>query len=93
MKFFIFGVCNKVYIINFEKMVLFFNNVFNYFLGVVFKKGKIFFVGIKCVVGEVVKDVVFKCDQYYVNKCWLGGMLINWKIVCQLIKCFKDFEQ
>lgn len=92
MKLFIFGVCNKVYIINFEKIVLMFNEVLVELNKIVFCKGKIFFVGIKCVVSEAVKDVVLSCDQFFVNYCWLGGMLINWKIVCQFIKCLKDLE-
>lgn len=92
MKSFIFGARNKVYIINFEKIVSMFNEVLVELNKIVFRKGKIFFVGIKRVVSEAVKDVVLSCDQFFVNYRWLGGMLINWKIVRQFIKRLKDLE-
>lgn len=62
MKSFIFGARNKVYIINFEKIVSMFNEVLVELNKIVFRKGKIFFVGIKRVVSEAVKDVVLSCD-------------------------------
>ncbi len=86
MKPFIFGARNKVHIINLEKTVPLFNNALNYLSGVASKKGKILFVGTKRAAGEAVKDAALKCDQYYVNKRWLGGMLTNWKTVRQSIK-------
>jgi len=39
-----------------------------------------------------VKEAALKCDQFYVNKRWLGGMLTNWKTVRQSIKRLKDLE-
>ena len=92
MKPFIFGARNKVHIINLEKTVPLFNNALNYLSGVASKKGKILFVGTKRAAGEAVKDAALKCDQYYVNKRWLGGMLTNWKTVRQSIKRLKDLE-
>merc|ERR1712169_133108 len=93
MKPFIFGARNKVHIINLEKTVPLFNEALNYLSGVASKKGKILFVGTKRAAGEAVKDAALKCDQYYVNKRWLGGMLTNWKTVRQSIKRLKDLEQ
>ena len=93
MKPFIFGARNKVHIINLEKTVPLFNNALNYLSGVASKKGKILFVGTKRAAGEAVKDAALKCDQYYVNKRWLGGMLTNWKTVRQSIKRLKELEQ
>ena len=83
MKPFIFGARNKVHIINLEKTVPLFNEAMNYLSGVASKKGKILFVGTKRAAGEAVKDAAGKCDQFYVNKRWLGGMLTNWKTVRQ----------
>ena len=93
MKPFIFGARNKVHIINLEKTVPLFNEAMNYLSGVASKKGKILFVGTKRAAGEAVKDAAGKCDQFYVNKRWLGGMLTNWKTVRQSIKRLKDLEQ
>ena len=57
------------------------------------KKGKVLFVGTKRAAGDAVKEAAQKCDQFYVNKRWLGGMLTNWKTVRQSIKRLKDLEQ
>ncbi|GAC23954.1 30S ribosomal protein S2 [Paraglaciecola mesophila] len=93
MKPFIFGARNKVHIINLEKTVPLFNNALNYIGGVASKKGKILFVGTKRAASDSVRDAAVKCDQFYVNKRWLGGMLTNWKTVRQSIKRLKDLEQ
>jgi len=93
MKPFIFGARNKVHIINLEKTVPLFNEAMNYLSGVASKKGKVLFVGTKRAAGEAIKDAAVKCDQFYVNKRWLGGMLTNWKTVRQSIKRLKDLEQ
>lgn len=93
MKPFIFGARNKVHIINLEKTVPLFNNALSYVSGVASKKGKVLFVGTKRAASDAVKDAAIKCDQFYVNKRWLGGMLTNWKTVRQSIKRLKDLEQ
>jgi small subunit ribosomal protein S2 len=93
MKPYIFGARNKVHIINLEKTVPLFNNALNHLSGVAAKKGKVLFVGTKRAAGEAIKEAATKCDQFYVNKRWLGGMLTNWKTVRQSIKRLKDLEQ
>ena len=92
MKPFIFGSRNKVHIINLEKTVPLFNTALSYVSGVASKKGKVLFVGTKRAASDAVKDAAIKCDQFYVNKRWLGGMLTNWKTVRQSIKRLKDLE-
>lgn len=92
MKPFIFGARNKVHIINLEKTVPMFNDALNYLGNVAAKKGKILFVGTKRAASEAVKEAATRCDQFYVNKRWLGGMLTNWKTVRQSIKRLKDLE-
>ncbi|WP_088331650.1 30S ribosomal protein S2 [Lacimicrobium sp. SS2-24] len=93
MKPYIFGARNKVHIINLEKTVPLFNSALNYLSGVSAKKGKVLFVGTKRAASDAVKEAANRCDQFYVNKRWLGGMLTNWKTVRQSIKRLKDLEQ
>ncbi|AEY02351.1 30S ribosomal protein S2 [Oceanimonas sp. GK1] len=92
MKPYIFGASNRVHIINLEKTVPLFNDALNYLGNVASKKGKILFVGTKRAASEAVKEAATKCDQYYVNHRWLGGMLTNWKTVRQSINRLKDLE-
>lgn len=92
MKPFIFGARNKVHIINLEHTVPMFNEAMSFLEGVAAKKGKVLFVGTKRAAGTPMKEAALRCDQYYVNHRWLGGMLTNWKTVRQSIKRLKDFE-
>lgn len=92
MKPFIFGARNKVHIINLEHTVPMFNDALNYLSSVASKRGKILFVGTKRAAGEAVREAAIRCDQFYVDNRWLGGMLTNWKTVRQSINRLKDLE-
>jgi len=92
MKPFIFGIRNKVHIINLEKTLPMFNFALNELKKIASKKGRILFVGTKRAARNGVKEVATNCDQFYVNHRWLGGMLTNWKTVRQSIKRLKDLE-
>lgn len=92
MKPFIFGVRNKVHIINLEKTLLMFNNALVALNRIALRKGKILFVGTKRAASESVKEAANSCDQFFINHRWLGGMLTNWKTVRQSIKRLKDLE-
>jgi small subunit ribosomal protein S2 len=92
MKTYIFGSRDKVHIINLEQTVPMFNEALAFLSGVSAKKGKVLFVGTKRAASDAIKDAAIKCDQFYVNHRWLGGMLTNWKTVRQSIKRLKDLE-
>ena len=92
MKSYIFGARDKVHIINLEQTVPMFNEALAVLSNVSSKKGKVLFVGTKRAASDAIKDAAIKCDQFYVNHRWLGGMLTNWKTVRQSIKRLKDLE-
>ncbi|TKB50798.1 30S ribosomal protein S2 [Ferrimonas aestuarii] len=92
MKPFIFGARNRVHIINLESTVPMMNDALAFLGNVASKKGKILFVGTKRAAGQSIKESALKCDQFYVDHRWLGGMLTNWKTVRQSIKRLKDLE-
>ncbi|CUX96918.1 30S ribosomal protein S2 [Candidatus Doolittlea endobia] len=92
MKPFIFGVRNKVHIINLEHTIPLFNDALVTLNKIASRKGKILFVGTKRAASEAVEKAANGCDQFFVNHRWLGGMLTNWKTVRQSIKRLKDLE-
>lgn len=92
MKPFIFGVRNKIHIINLEKTILMFNIALIELKNIVSLKGKILFVGTKRAARESIKNTAVACNQFFVNHRWLGGMLTNWKTVRQSIRRLKDLE-
>ena len=93
MKSYIFGARDKVHIINLEQTVPMFNEALAVLSNVSSKKGKVLFVGTKRAASDAIKEAAIKCDQFYVNHRWLGGMLTNWKTVRQSIKRLKELEQ
>lgn len=57
-------------------------------------EGKTFlFVGTKRQASTLIAQEAKRCDSYYVNHRWLGGMLTNWSTVTQRIKRLKDLEK
>lgn len=92
MKPFIFGVRNKIHIIDLDQTILMFNKALNELKKIALLKGKILFIGTKRAAQESVKSTALICNQFFVNHRWLGGMLTNWKTVRQSIKRLKDLE-
>ncbi|NMP16813.1 MULTISPECIES: 30S ribosomal protein S2 [unclassified Thalassotalea] len=92
MKPFIFGARDKVHIINLETTVPMFNEALQFLADVSAKKGKVLFVGTKRAASDSVREAASKCDQFYVDHRWLGGMLTNWKTVRQSIRRLKELE-
>lgn len=57
-------------------------------------EGKTFlFVGTKRQATTLIAQEAKRCDSYYVNHRWLGGMLTNWSTMKQRIERLKDLEK
>lgn len=57
-------------------------------------EGKTFlFVGTKRQASTLIAQEAKRCDSYYVNHRWLGGMLTNWLTLKDRISYLKDLEQ
>jgi len=93
MQAYIYGVRNKVHIINLEKTYPLYQDAVNYLSSVAQKKGKILFVGTKRAAQQIIKEQAQRCGMPYVDHRWLGGMLTNYKTVRQSIKRLKELEK
>lgn len=51
------------------------------------------FVGTKREAATLIAHEAKRCEAYYVNYRWLGGMLTNWLTIKERIKRLKDLEQ
>ena len=92
MNEYIFGVRNKIHIINLEKTLPLYQDAVNFIGSVASKRGKILFVGTKRAARDIIKAEAIRCEMPYVDHRWLGGMLTNYKTVRQSIKRLKDLE-
>jgi small subunit ribosomal protein S2 len=57
-------------------------------------QGKTFiFIGTKRQASTLIAQEAKRCDSFYVNHRWLGGMLTNWSTLKERIEYLKDLEQ
>jgi small subunit ribosomal protein S2 len=52
----------------------------------------ILFVGTKRQAQDAIKEEALRCNQFYVNQRWLGGLLTNFQTIQKSIKRFKEIE-
>jgi small subunit ribosomal protein S2 len=93
MEQYIFGVRNKVHIIDLQQTVPLLYAALNTTRDIAAGGGRVLFVGTKRAASEIVAESAKKCGQYYVNHRWLGGMLTNWKTISHSIKTLRDLEE
>src|SRR5580692_3169985 len=92
MKEYIFGERNGIYIIDLQKTLKLFKDAMRY-VGEVAAQGKtVLFVGTKRQAQEAVAEEATRCNQYYVNQRWLGGLLTNMSTVQKSIKRLKELD-
>ena len=86
MQEYLFGVRNKIHIIDLAKTVPLLHQAVVACSDVVAQGGRVLFVGTKRQASEAVADSAKRSAQYFVNHRWLGGMLTNWKTITNSIK-------
>ncbi|HOB19500.1 MAG TPA: 30S ribosomal protein S2 [Candidatus Atribacteria bacterium] len=82
---YIFTDRNGIYIIDLQKTVKKFEEAYNFVRDLVANGGDILFVGTKKQAQESIESEAKRCEMYYVNQRWLGGMLTNFKTIRQRI--------
>jgi small subunit ribosomal protein S2 len=92
MKEYIFGERNGIYIIDLQKTLKLFKDAMR-FVGEMAQQGKtVLFVGTKRQAQEAVAEEATRCQMYYVNQRWLGGLLTNMLTVQKSIKRLKELD-
>jgi small subunit ribosomal protein S2 len=93
MKEYIFGERNGIYIVDLQKTLKMFKDAAR-FVGEMAAQGKnVLFVGTKRQAQEAVAEEAKRCEMFYVNQRWLGGLLTNMATVQKSIKRLKELEQ
>src|SRR5947208_2011175 len=93
MKEYIFGERNGIYIIDLQKTLKLFKDAMR-FVGEMAAQGKnVLFVGTKPQAQETISEEATRCNMYYVNQRWLGGLLTNFATVQKSIKRLKTLDQ
>ena len=92
MEPFIFGERNGIHIIDLQQTVEAFRKAIEIVKSFASKGKNILFVGTKRQASEIISSSAIKCEQYYINNRWLGGMLTNWDTIQNSIRRLKNLE-
>ena len=93
MKEYIFGERNGIHIIDLQKTVKMFKEAARFVSDVAAEDKSILFVGTKRQAQEAIAEEAKRCEMYYVNSRWLGGLLTNWATVQKSIARLKELER
>jgi len=89
---FIFTERNGIYIIDLQKTVKKVEECYNFVRDVAAEGKSILFVGTKKQAQDAVKEEALRCDMYFVNERWLGGMLTNFQTIQRRINRLRELE-
>ncbi|NLB42719.1 MAG: 30S ribosomal protein S2 [Clostridiales bacterium] len=89
---YIFTDRNGIYIIDLQKTVRKMEEAYNFIRDLAMDGKDVLFVGTKKQAQESVEDEAKRCEMYYVNQRWLGGMLTNFKTIRQRINRLNELD-
>ena len=92
MKPYIFGARNGIYIIDLQKTVKLFDEIYNFIVDIVSKGDKILFVGTKKQAQDSVVSESQRCGMFHMSNRWLGGTLTNFNTIKKNIEKLKELE-
>jgi small subunit ribosomal protein S2 len=84
---------NGIYIIDLQQTVKKFDEAYNFIKEVVAGGKGVLFVGTKKQAQETIKDEARRCEMFFVNQRWLGGMLTNYKTIRKRVFRLKELER
>ena len=93
MKEYIFTERNGIYIIDLQKTVKKIEEAYYFVRDLTMDNQTILFVGTKKQAQESIEQEAKRCDMFYVNQRWLGGMLTNFKTIQGRIARLRQIEK
>lgn len=90
---YIFAERNGIYIIDLQKTVKKVVEAYDFVREVAAAGKPVLFVGTKKQAQETIKEEALRCEQFYVNERWLGGMLTNYQTIEKRIKRLRKLEE
>lgn len=93
MEPYIYGIKDNVHIIDLQQTVPLLQIALKKIYETVKNNGKVLFVSSKVQATELIAEYAQKCDQYYINHRWLGGILTNWTTISRSIKKLDSIEK
>nr|YP_009686109.1 ribosomal protein S2 [Halamphora americana]YP_009686248.1 ribosomal protein S2 [Halamphora calidilacuna]QDR24854.1 ribosomal protein S2 [Halamphora americana]QDR24990.1 ribosomal protein S2 [Halamphora calidilacuna] len=90
---YIYSEVNNIHILDLVQSATLLKEANNY-IEKAARDGKTFlFIGTKRQASTLIAQEAKRCDSFYVNHRWLGGMLTNWSTLKERIEYLKNLEQ
>lgn len=89
---YIFTERNGIYIIDLQKTVKKVDEAYNFVRDLASQGGSLLFVGTKKQAQDAVREEANRCNMFFVNERWLGGMLTNFKTIQTRINRLRQLE-
>ena len=93
MKKYIFAERNGIHIIDLQKTIVAIKDAYNVVRQTVLSGKSVLFVGTKKQAQTSVKREAERCDMFFVNNRWLGGMLTNFTTIKKSLLRLKKIEK
>ena len=90
---YIFTERNGIYIIDLQKTVKKVDEAYAFIRDVAMEGKSILFVGTKKQAQESIESEAKRCNMFYVNNRWLGGMLTNFRTIQTRIKRLNEIDR
>ena len=90
---YIYSEVNNIHILDLVQSATLLKEASNYLESCATEGKKFLFVGTKRQASTLIAQEAKRCNSYYVNHRWLGGMLTNWTTITKRIDRLKDLEQ
>ena len=93
MKPYIFGARNGIHIIDLQQTMQLFKEATDFVTEMAQQGKRILFVGTKRQAQDAVREEAERCNMYFINNRWLGGLLTNWETVNGSLARYNELEE
>jgi small subunit ribosomal protein S2 len=93
MSKYVFGARNRIYILDLQKTVQCFNTAYEFVRDMSKSGASFLFVGTKKQAQEAIKQGAERCNNYFINHRWLGGIMTNFQTVKGRVARLKELEE
>ena len=90
---YIYSEVNNIHILDLVQSATLLKEANNYLQSAAGQGKKFLFIGTKRQASTLIAQEAKRCDSFYVNHRWLGGMLTNWSTLKERIEHLKNLEQ
>ncbi len=92
MKPYIFGERNGIYILDLQQTLNLFKQTTRFVFELASQGKNFLFVGTKRQAQDAIAEEAIRCNMFYVNQRWLGGLLTNFATIQKSVSRLKELE-